>query len=81
MIYFQARKLSSYGIKYLNPGKDSHRVQSSEMLFPFNESLDYVIVTEGPMDAIALQLNGLNATCMIMMSRDEKEQLKLEISF
>tara|TARA_R110000744_G_scaffold33528_3_gene78690 strand:- start:1529 stop:2518 length:990 start_codon:yes stop_codon:yes gene_type:complete len=78
MIYFQARKLSSYGIKYLNPGKDSHRVQSSEMLFPFNESLDYVIVTEGPMDAIALQLNGLNATCIqgSMMSYTQARELR-----
>jgi len=78
MIYFQARNLSSYGMKYLNPGKATHGVKSSEILFPFNENLDYVIVTEGPLDAISLQLNGLNATCIqgSMMSYAQARELK-----
>ena len=86
MIYFQARSLSSYGMKYLNPGKTTHGVKSSEILFPFNESLDYVIVTEGPMDAITLQVNGLNATCVqgSMMSYTQARMLtkkKVILSF
>ena len=64
MIYFQGRRLSSFGMKYLNPGKNTHGVKSSEILFPFNESMNYVVVTEGPLDAITLQLNGVNATCI-----------------
>jgi hypothetical protein len=78
MVYFQARNLSSYGMKYLNPGKATHGVKSSEILFPFNEMLDYVIVTEGPLDAITLQLNGLNATCIqgSMMSYTQARELR-----
>lgn len=86
MIYFQGRSLSSYGMKYLNPSKNTHGVKSSEILFPFNESLDYVVVTEGPMDAISLQLNGLNATCIqgSMMSYTQARELakkKVILSF
>tara|TARA_R110002110_G_scaffold43581_15_gene135142 strand:+ start:1282 stop:2271 length:990 start_codon:yes stop_codon:yes gene_type:complete len=78
MVYFQGRRLSSFGMKYLNPGKNTHGVKSSEMLFPFNESMDYVVVTEGPLDAITLQMNGVNATCIqgSMMSYTQARALK-----
>mgnify|MGYP003647563575 FL=1 len=78
MIYFQGRRLSSFGMKYLNPGKDTHGVKSSEILFPFNEEMDYVVVTEGPLDAITLQMNGVNATCIqgSMMSYTQARTLK-----
>jgi DNA primase len=77
-VYFQARRLSSFGMKYLNPSREETGVKSSEILFPFNESHDYVIVTEGPLDAITLQLNGFNATCTqgSMMSKAQARQLK-----
>lgn len=60
--YFQARNLSLLGTKYLNPSSGVTGVKSSEVLFPFRVDADYVILTEGPLDAISLQLNGLNAT-------------------
>lgn len=77
-IYFQARNLSSFGMKYLNPGRDYHGVKSSEILFPYNEDLDYVVITEGPMDAIAMQVNGINATCIqgSMLSYSQARLLK-----
>ena len=60
--YFQARKLVSNGIKYINPTKEQHGVKSSEVLFPFDKRKNYVVITEGPVDALTLQLNGINAT-------------------
>jgi len=60
--YFQARSLSSFGMKYLNPKAKECGVKSSDILFPFNEEASYVILTEGPLDAITLQVNGYNAT-------------------
>jgi len=61
--YFQARAMSPYGMKYLNPTTQECGVKSSDILFPFDESMNYIIVTEGPLDAITLQVNGYNATC------------------
>jgi|TARA_R110002110_G_scaffold48719_3_gene145058 DNA primase len=77
-VYFQARRLSSFGMKYLNPSREETGVKSSEILFPFNKKHDYVIVTEGPLDAITLQINGFNATCTqgSMMSKAQARQLK-----
>jgi DNA primase len=60
--YFQARKLSVNGIKYINPTKEHHGVKSSEILYPFDKRKNYVVITEGPIDALTLQLNGVNAT-------------------
>ena len=60
--YFQARNLSLLGTKYLNPSSAVTGAKSSDMLFPFRVDGDYVVVTEGPLDAISLQLHGLNAT-------------------
>jgi len=61
--YFQARNLGVLGIKYLNPSREVTGKKSSEILFPFKSSCDYVFICEGPLDAISLQLNGINATC------------------
>lgn len=76
--YFQARNLGVVGVKYLNPSREFCGVKSSDILFPFKEDSDYVFVTEGPLDAISLQLNGMNATCTqgSMMSHAQAAQIK-----
>jgi hypothetical protein len=61
--YFQARSLNGATPKYLNPSRDVHGVKSSDVLYPFDKNKEYVFVTEGPIDAITLQTNGINATC------------------
>ena len=60
--YFQARSLNGASPKYLNPSRATHGLKSSDILYPFNTKLPYVYVTEGPLDALALQANGVNAT-------------------
>ena len=60
--YFQARCLSVNGLKYINPTRAQHGVKSSDVLFPFDKRKNYVVLTEGPIDAITLQINGINAT-------------------
>lgn len=62
--YFQARALNGEEPKYLNPASEG-AVRSSDVVYPFNESEDYVVVCEGPLDAVALQRQGVNATCTI----------------
>lgn len=64
MFYFQARNLVNFGMKYLNPTSREYGVKSSEILFPFDENESYVVVTEGPLDALALKSTGVNATCI-----------------
>ena len=78
LIYFQGRQLTFQGMKYLNPTAREHGVKSSDVLFPFDESEDYVVVTEGPLDAITLQGVGVNATSIqgSMLSYSQVEQLK-----
>jgi hypothetical protein len=60
VFFFQARALEGQTPKYLNPCGD---VKPSNILYPFDESKEYVVVCEGPLDAISLQLEGVNATC------------------
>ena len=76
--YFQARNLSVLGTKYLNPSREVTGVKSSDILFPFKEDSDYIFMTEGPLDAISLQLNGINATCTqgSNLSVSQAEQIK-----
>jgi len=78
LIYFQGRQLTFQGMKYLNPTAKEHGVKSSDILFPFDESETYVVVTEGPIDAITLQEVGVNATSIqgSMLSYSQVEQLK-----
>jgi DNA primase len=60
--YFQARALDAeQAPKYLNPSTDI-AAKSSEVLYPFDDTQDYVVVCEGPLDAKSLQLQGVNAT-------------------
>jgi len=76
--FFQARNLSLLGIKYLNPSREVAGVKSSDVLFPFDEESDYVFLTEGPLDAISLKINGINATCTqgSTLSHAQAEQLR-----
>lgn len=60
MFYFQARALDNQTPKYLNPIGET---KPSHILYPFDETKDYVIVCEGPLDAISLKLEGVNSTC------------------
>jgi DNA primase len=61
--YFQARNLSVMGVKYLNPSREVTGIKSSDILFPYKQDCDYIFITEGPIDAMSLQSNGINATC------------------
>ena len=60
--YFQARTLTKSNLKYINPTREEHGVKSSDVLFPFDKRKNYVVITEGPIDALTLQMNGINAT-------------------
>ena len=63
MIFFQARAIGEAFPKYKTPPSDKY-IKSSSVLYPFDWSEDYVIVVEGPIDAISLQEMGYNATCI-----------------
>lgn len=62
--YLQARSIPGYNQfpKYINP-PTSIGAKSSDILYPYDEDESYVVVTEGPIDAISLQNAGVNATC------------------
>ena len=62
--YFQARALYDQEPKYLNPSTEI-APKPSDILYPYDEDADYVVVCEGPLDARALQLQGVNATATI----------------
>ena len=65
MYFFQARSLhDSMSPKYLNPPSDVY-IKKSDVLYPFNYKEDYVVVCEGPLDALSLKLQGVNATCTL----------------
>ena len=61
--YFQARTLVNREPKYLNPSKGLYGIKTSEILYPYDKSKEYVMVTEGPLDAMTLRAAGFNATC------------------
>jgi 5S rRNA maturation endonuclease (ribonuclease M5) len=64
LVYFQARSLIGQKPKYLNPGSE-FGLKSKNYLFPFDLSEKYVVICEGPTDAISLQLQGVNATATL----------------
>ena len=68
--FFQARALLNDYPKYLNP--ESTQVKSSEVLYPF-KSDEPVLVCEGPIDALSLQLAGVNATATMGSSPSESQ--------
>ena len=63
LYYFQARALNdALKPKYLNPPAEAG-IRPSTILYPYDESDDLLVVCEGPLDAVALQRQGVNATC------------------
>jgi hypothetical protein len=65
IFFLQARSLSpNLQPKYLNPRVEDG-VKSSNILYPFDFDADFLCICEGPLDAISLKLNGLNATCTV----------------
>ena len=76
MFYFQARALTHDQFpKYLNPSVEEG-VRSSHMLYPYDEEAASLVICEGPLDAISLQLQGINATAT-MGCRVSQEQLDI----
>lgn len=61
MFYFQGRSIRE-GVhpKYLNC-----EVHKKFILYPYSTGADTLIVTEGPLDALSLKLQGINATCLM----------------
>lgn len=62
--YFQGRSISGDTPKYLNPSTEV-APKPSDILYPYNEEEDHLVICEGPLDARSLQLQGINATCTI----------------
>jgi len=62
VVFFQGRSLSEqHWPKYLTP-ETTYGIKSSDVLYPFDVTQNYVVVCEGPIDAVSLQLEGVNAT-------------------
>ena len=62
--YFQGRALYDMSPKYLNPSTEI-APKPSDILYPYSENMDHLVVCEGPLDARSLQLQGVNATATI----------------
>ena len=59
MVFFQARSLdNALQPKYLN----FKGIKKSNILYPYDHEKGHLVVCEGPLDAISLQLQGVNAT-------------------
>jgi len=76
LFYYQARALGNQTPKYLNPSEGWPK--PSNILYPYDENEDHLVVCEGPLDAISLQNQGVNATCTMgcSVSDYQMEQLK-----
>ena len=74
--FFQGRSLSdNHHPKYLTPDT-IYGIKSSDVLYPFDVRQPYVVICEGPVDAISLQLEGVNATAT-MGSKISGPQMKV----
>ena len=62
--YFQGRALYNAHPKYLNPSTEI-APRPSDILYPYSENMDHLVVCEGPLDARSLQLQGVNATATL----------------
>ena len=61
VFFFQARALYDQHPKYLNPSSEI-APKSSNVLYPYDEEADFLVVAESPLCARSLQLQGINAT-------------------
>ena len=64
VFYFQARAIYDQSPKYLNPSTEI-APKPSDILYPYDEDEEYLVVCEGPLDALSLQRKGINATATI----------------
>lgn len=76
--YFQGRALGDQTPKYLNPSRDEGP-KASDILYPYDEDADILVICEGPLDALSLQLQGVNATATMgsVVSHAQAEVLSL----
>ena len=59
IVFFQARALdNATQPKYLN----FKGIKKAHILYPYDHEQDHLVVCEGPLDAISLQIQGVNAT-------------------
>lgn len=75
VVFFQARAVTFEQFpKYLN----FDGCKSSDILYPFDEDADELVVTEGPLCCITLKKCGINATCIngSMVSRNQALMFK-----
>jgi len=70
--YFQGRALADQKPKYLNPSTEA-APKPSDIVYPYDEDADHLVVCEGPLDAISLQLQGVNATATIGSSVSSRQ--------
>tara|TARA_R100001244_G_scaffold102152_1_gene76110 strand:- start:61 stop:1047 length:987 start_codon:yes stop_codon:yes gene_type:complete len=71
IFYFQARALGDETPKYLNPSEGWPK--PSQILYPYDAEGDRLVICEGPLDAISLQIQGINATCTMGCSVSEHQ--------
>ena len=76
LFYYQARALEGETPKYLNPSEGWPK--SSQVLYPYDEEADHVLICEGPLDAISLQNQGVNATCTMGCSVSDQQMSELQ---
>ena len=62
MYYFNARALGDQFPKYMNPPQEKG-LRASHVLFPYDEAVGTLYITEGAIDALTLKQCGMNATC------------------
>jgi hypothetical protein len=63
MFFWTARDLVGSVVKYMHSPKEKF-TKASHILYPFDYGEPYVVICEGIFDAIALQLQGVNSTCV-----------------
>ena len=71
VFFFQGRALDGAHPKYLS----CEGIKASNILYPFQSEEPYVIVCEGPIDALSLHRQGINATCT-MTNKPSEIQIK-----
>ena len=76
LYYYQGRSLNGETPKYLNPSDNWPK--PSHILYPYDEDADHLVICEGPLDAISLQNQGVNATCTMGCSVSEYQIEQLE---
>ena len=62
VFFWQARSLIGQKPKYIMPSS-SEGAKAGNILYPYDEKADILVITEGPLDSLSLQLKGINSTC------------------